>query len=137
MIPVAQTTFRPSEGDGAGNCFQAALASVMELPLDDVPNFAGFPRATWQEELDAWLAARGLALLPLETRRGMPWVPAGSWVLIVGRSPRGDFAHCIVGHVEEGMFAYAHDPHPSRAFIDGDPTTIWVFLTLDPARPPA
>jgi len=50
------------------------------------------------------MAERGLALLPLETTQGMLWVPSGAYVLIVGKSPRGDFNPCVVGRATpEGL----------------------------------
>lgn len=35
MKPVDQTTF----GFPGGNCFSACIASLLEMPLDDVPYF--------------------------------------------------------------------------------------------------
>ena len=34
MIPVTQTTFAP-----AGNCLAACLASILEVPIEAIPNF--------------------------------------------------------------------------------------------------
>ena len=67
MIPVLQTILAdPARNDGCdaegrpGNCYQAALASALELPLDEVPHFATFA-TDWVERSDAWFRARGIA----------------------------------------------------------------------------
>lgn len=44
MIPVFQTKFGPRNG----NCMQAVVASLLELPLSEVPEFRG------TESQDAW-----------------------------------------------------------------------------------
>ena len=61
MIPVHQTILAdPVRGDGQpGNCYQAAIASVLELPLDEVPHFATFCD-DWVERSQDWFASRGL-----------------------------------------------------------------------------
>ena len=66
MIPVFQTILAdPERADGhnaegiAGNCYQAALASVLELPLEQVPHFAQ-DGVHWCESSGEWLTARGL-----------------------------------------------------------------------------
>lgn len=63
MIPVDQTTF----GNGTGNCFQACLASILELKLDEVPNFCvKYGDDTWWPELIRWLTKLELGALYFE-----------------------------------------------------------------------
>jgi hypothetical protein len=52
MIPVYQTIDGPD-----GNCYQACMASILEVPLGEIPTFAG-----WRD-LRAWLAERGWSLV--------------------------------------------------------------------------
>lgn len=47
MKPVDQTTY----GKGKGNCFSAAVASILELPLAAVPYFMG-PEDWWTPFVD-------------------------------------------------------------------------------------
>lgn len=54
MIKVYQTI----HGKGNGNCMQAAFASLLELPLDDVPNFKAFGDK-WFVELWNFLIKKG------------------------------------------------------------------------------
>lgn len=67
MIPV------PDEV--GGDCFRACLASILEVPLDEVPRPSG---DDWVERYDDWLAPRGLALAwatePFTTRRIGPMI---------------------------------------------------------------
>ena len=51
MKPVFQTRY----GEGRGNCFQAALASILELELDEVPDFVNAYRDDWFKEVERWL----------------------------------------------------------------------------------
>jgi hypothetical protein len=107
VIRVDQTRF----GCPSGNCFQACMASLLELPLEEVPDFmAADP---WWPAMEAWLAPRGLYPVGLlcegqDSRDG--WVPRGLHIL-GGRSPRGDFDHVVIAHGREIVW----DPHPSRA----------------------
>lgn len=138
MIPVFQTILAdPERADGhntegiAGNCYQAALASVLELPLEQVPHFAQ-DMERWQETSSAWLSARGIIrsfyvdenlaglTYPLYIEAGSDWwgTPASGAILGVlgaGPSPRGPFRHVVVLSPESGLMI--HDPHPSGAGV--------------------
>src|SRR5690348_7121769 len=67
MIPVTQTITGEQ-----GNCFTACLASILELPIRAVPNFAKLTNS--DEEffamVDEWLATRGLkySTIPIYNR---------------------------------------------------------------------
>lgn len=107
MIPVHQTTF----GDGEGNCFQAALASVFELSLEEVPNFCVDDPDDWYPTVNTWLGERyGLWLVLTQIGSGTtkPPSPQG-YHLISGLSPRQGVRHSVVGL--DGKMV--HDPHPS------------------------
>lgn len=51
MIPVMQTII----DKGKGNCFSAALASILELKLEDVPYFRVIDQSIWINELFSFL----------------------------------------------------------------------------------
>jgi len=55
------------------------------------------------------------------------WQPLG-YCILAGKSPRGDFAHAVVGW---GM-QVVHDPHPSRAGIVTC-TEVIVLVPMNPA----
>jgi hypothetical protein len=55
MRPVKQTVF----GKG-GNCFAACVASLLEIPVKNVPNFCHDHGDHWPLALKEWLAPLGL-----------------------------------------------------------------------------
>lgn len=115
MLGVYQDRFGKQEG----NCQQAAVASIFELPLDAVPHFCEGHRDDWQDGFDDWLAKRGLQLLTLDAKacREFGFVPRG-YHIIAGKSPRGDFQHAVVG--KDGVMV--HDPHPAGDGLETEET---------------
>lgn len=126
MTPVDQTTFAGfvPDGDakGAGNCIQAAWASLLNLTLDDVPHFAAMADDEWWTSMLEWLLSRGYCLVLAQS-------PLAAIGITSGRSPRGDFKHVVITSGND----LVHDPHPSR---DGviDPDEWWYLVPLDPAQ---
>jgi len=100
MKPVFQTTF----GDGKGNCLSAALASLLEWDIEDVPNFSEYGGRFWPVFWE-WMQEHNLGWMRLEPTPGN--VPNG-YHLICVKSPRGDFYHELVGFNGEPV----HDPYP-------------------------
>lgn len=136
MKPVYQTIMSAPYG----NCMQAAIASILELPLNDVPNFV-VSGDLWAEALDEFLAAYGLQSLRIDVCNG--WVPAG-WHLIDGPSKRGPFWHTLVayqGNPVHDPYKYGHCELEEYkewtlfvALLDGgdddpEPTGVPTFLT--------
>ena len=139
MKPVDQTIV----GDG-GNCFAAALASVLELPLAAVPHF----RVTDPDDMDGaaarWLLPTGVRYLPMyfanqqaldETHFGF-----SMYVLVSGRSRRTDANgvhrwHAVVGRTLPWGVELLHDPHPDKTFFIPDGQR-WVKLVVFPPGHP-
>lgn len=116
MIPVTQTILHDDPEGRVGNCLQAAVASALNLELDEVPHFA--QEELWELSMLEWLKARGFMVLTCPVIRHIPLGVA------YGISPRG-VMHAVV--VQDGAMVF--DPHPSRAglvrvdgawMIDGD-----------------
>lgn len=108
VIPVHQVTQSILHGDPSGrpgNCLQAAVASLLELPLDEVPHFVEYD--DWLERLAEFCTAHGYQpiMRPPDTdvAYGMAWGP----------SERG-VRHAVVW--ADGAMAW--DPHPSRAGLE-------------------
>ncbi len=124
MIPVEQTvTTFPG-----GNCFAACVASILELPLDAVPNFQS---RDWLDEWQEWLRPRNLGLLHFGHREGDDaFIPRG-YAILGADSPRGDWLHAVV--TCDGVICW--DPSPDHQ----NPVGTWrdwtVFAVLDPTRP--
>jgi hypothetical protein len=126
MKPVYQTKFGgPSAPrEEQGNCMQAVLASVFELPLEQAFNAVDYGDDDWYEHLQEWLAGRGLyfqCFIPEAE-------PPPGYHLIGGKGPTG-IQHVVVG---KGG-AVVHDPVPGGYPIVS-PEWTGVFTCLDPAR---
>jgi hypothetical protein len=118
VIPVDQTTF----GKPNGNCLQAALASILELPLAEVPHVG--PYDDWWERLSQWALTRGFELLCLTLGAGPP--PRG-YYLASGPAARGLMHTCVYRGGE-----LAHDPHPDRSGLLSV-EDFFFLMPLDPA----
>jgi hypothetical protein len=58
--------------------FRAALATLLELPLDAVPEFGGDPDLATGWAVSRWLGGLGLGLVPVADARAFAW--AGPWL---------------------------------------------------------
>ena len=117
MIPVLQTQFYDPTmpvDEQRGNCLQAALASLLDLSLEDVPHFVqdhvnhdgdNVHEWNWWHCMRKWLKSRGFYIISAGTRAPEP----GEYVLATGPSPRGKGIHHVVISLD-GLLA--HDPHP-------------------------
>lgn len=100
--PVTQSILHGDPSGRPGNCLQAAVASLLELPLDAVPHFVEYE--DWEERLRDFCLAHGFRALMRPPTEHVPYGMA--W----GPSERGvRHAVCWV----DGVIAW--DPHPSRA----------------------
>jgi len=124
MKPVDQTKLYDPENGINSNCLAASLASILELPLSEVPEFEDmFDNPDWFQFLMDWLEGLGFTLLQWE---GKTWLPG--YCLATGTSERGP-THTVV---YKGN-SLAHDPHPSRSGIKTI-DSVWALLPLDPTR---
>ena len=109
MIPIQQ-----SITGARGNCFSACLASLLEVPIEDVPLFlwesGDGTIFDWSERLDAWLKPMGLYALHFFSGQRPPRVMPGVLHIMTGISPRGR-PHAVIGLGGE----IVHDPHPDRS----------------------
>lgn len=124
MKPVTQTIV----DDGRGNCYAACIASLLDLPIDAVPNFVeaeDMHQAAWK-----WLAERGLRPVrmcfpSLEALQSTYFDHPGLYCVLSGESPRrkadgGKKWHAVVGFAAGYGVEVVHDPHPDRTGLVGD-----------------
>lgn len=114
MIPVDQDMFYdasvPTERQ-RGNCWTACIASLLEVPLAEVPNFVQIEedggQPWWNHTLD-YLRDHGHRLKGLAHGDE----PPGQHYIATGISPRGDgtVRHAVI-YLDGEL---AHDPHFSR-----------------------
>lgn len=107
MTPVQQTIFGPERG----NCLQAAVASLFDLPLDDVPHFIDEGNRWWIA-LQDWLRPRGLHCV--YSSASSIEIAQPGYYLMVGKSPRHDQAHVVIAKDGEMV----HDPHPDGTGLE-------------------
>jgi len=124
MIAIDQTILDPEKGD----CVPACVASVLEIPISEVPHVCLLYEDEWVRHLNDFLRQYGVYLvsMPANLLEEVA-VPLFGYHLMGGPSVRG-VKHCVVG--KDGRLV--HDPHPSRAglleieFYD-------VFVTTNPS----
>lgn len=117
MHEVTQSILHGDASGRPGNCLQAAVASLLELPLDDVPHFVEYE--DWLERLAEFCTAHGFR--PIMRPVTAPVAYGMAW----GPSPR-DVRHAVVW--TEGEMAW--DPHPSRAGL----TKVTELIAFEPAE---
>lgn len=110
MTPIRQTEFVATNPKGRGNCQSAAMASILDLRLDEVIDTASDEcrEAGFWPAIEAWLAKRGLKfkhIFPGDDDAALK----GVYSIGSGPSPRGPFWHAVV--CKNGVMVF--DPHPS------------------------
>ena len=121
MRPVVQT----AGGYPFGDCVRAAWASLLGVPIGQVPRFdPGHLGAASQLAPEReWIRGLGYDTVVVPAGADMD-IPADVPHLITGLSPRGQFGHRCVGR--GGRLAW--DPHPSHAGL----REVWSFTFLVP-----
>lgn len=131
MIPVTQTKVvvrnQNDEIVVHGNCYAAAIASIMELPITEVPNVEVFfdnENDHWIEVMHMFLNIKGWELFTNNDfkvfhdgrygveegiRMKMLQYCVDKYYLVSGPSPRGVKHICIYRNGK-----LVHDPHPSK-----------------------
>lgn len=146
MKPVDQTRCNAGDSltEAPGNCWAACIASILEVPLDDLPDEATYWKPgqhqaksyiPYEKAMFAWLRERGLLLVEIKLPdvffRGGEW---DVYCILAGPSPRNpEVTHAVVGQGTR----IVHDPHPSRAGllqIEGKPWWYEFVVPIDAAR---
>ncbi len=138
MIPVDQQLVDKDVGD----CWKCCIASVMELPYEDVPHFV---KAQVWYGIDHfhgcwdWLAPRGLCIESIHPDIVFGMVPEKDiayfakklprYLIASGWSPRGEWYHATVWDREAQKIV--HDPHPSRDGLRGGATYFEAILKAE------
>lgn len=129
MIPVFQDKFAADpknlDPETTGNCFQACVASVLELPIDDVPHFVVEP-GNWFSNFERWARRRGYWIAMVSGSEAI--AAFAGYAIVNGLSPR-DTQHSVVYNGEE----LAHDPNPVGGGL-AKVESWYYFVPLDPAQ---
>lgn len=116
MTPVTQEHPYHDPGRGLhGDCYRAALASLLDLPLADVPHFLTYPKEQRREVVREFLQPRGLIPVIVPGPVFMEAI-VGSGIdcyhLILGKS--GGCLHTCVGL----NGSIVHDPSPPMPGVE-------------------
>lgn len=139
MIPVPQTAF----GEGKGDCFSACIASVLEMPLDRVPNFCLDRNPAWLDMARDFVRRESPYSILFITSNGEPDMirqlrelaeQLDAFSVVGGVSPRCEPGTRWLHSVVLRGTTIIHDPHPSGAGLVGDPTDWIFFVARDPAK---
>lgn len=115
MKSVDQEFLNDPEKGINGDCMRAAVASVLELSSEKVPNFADLPnRECWHEYIK-FLGKNGWGLYSVYVGAGEPHPEPlkdeCEYYFMIGPSPRDkNISHQVVGHKGKMI----HDPHPDK-----------------------
>lgn len=123
MKPIKQTKLHDPPNQH-GNCLRACYASVLEIPIDSIPEFEEMDEKSWWPAELKWANTLGLQLICFDGEYHFE-----GYYFLAGKSPRGDFNHIVV--YENGQMV--HDPHPDGTGIESVDNT-YIFLPHDPAR---
>ncbi len=135
MIPIYQTQFggKYAPDDQKGNCWQAAVASILELPMGQAFDLTTmWEDDEWFERFQAWLRPYGLSCVALDmsdpeakgrlSNMGYHLIETESVTL-----KNGEY-HIVVGYDGEVV----HDPNPNAEEV-GKLCLWFLFVALDPA----
>ena len=130
MIPVKQQVLYQDEPRIYGDCMRACVASILELPINEVPHFLEVAKGSIYEFynlIEEFLLERGYEAywqhsLIYHWRPGLP----DCYHIISGPSPRyPGVGHAVVGLNGSPVF----DPHPDNTMLAGTPDQ-WRFSFL-------
>lgn len=127
MRPVEQRVVDPDKGD----CFFACIASILELPLEDIPELRTDDKSSQWEKWVDWFRAANLTLICLTHHGPVPGYAIRS-------IPSYNFEarlHAVVTY--DGQVVW--DPSPTRRNYDDDCykqwARHWIIIPLDLMKP--
>ncbi len=126
MKPVYQTVLAPPDG----NCFAACVASILEMSIEDVPNYTA---DDWYERWQEWFAQLNLTLVTWPHSGDEGWMPKG-YTILGSRPPGCSFGHASVAL--DGKPVWNPFPGYGKRIGDIGEYSHWtLFAVLDPSKP--
>lgn len=120
MTPVDQEFVHDPKNGQHGDCQRAVLASLLDLPIADVPHFAqddADGKAEFWGAVAEFCRSKGFTFAIFHGQ--FFWSEDAVYHGITGPSPRGSGVwHTVVGC--NGKIV--HDPHPDKTGLAGDPS---------------
>lgn len=141
MIPVYQTIMHDPDNGQYGDCFRACIASLMELPIKEVPHFmhCNSPEEAKDDteamiKLWKWLKPQGLGFFVYTAATAPEHLHAWQDYFLLKLNP--DTHHIISGYTARNTFHsvigkgghMVHDPYPSGiGLLQPSEENPWVF----------
>jgi len=102
-----------------GNCFQACIASFLNLSLDEVPDFCS-EKIDWDFKFYTWLKEKNLLCVEIDIQNCKEplLISFNQYCILTGKSPRGHFFHCAIGKYTANGFKFIFDPGDDTFFGD-------------------
>lgn len=124
MKTVSQTKFSLFFSDGTrltyGNCLVACIASILEEPIDEVPNLYTFygleDDQLWFKVINLWLEKKHKKTL---TKHSLDEETNEPFVIMRGLSKRGKPHTCIYENRSNQLVPY-FDPHPTSEYLSAE-----------------
>jgi len=109
----------------AGNCLTACIASLLAIPIAELPNHQG---EDWLEGWNENLLHYNAHLIVIDDPKAIQ----PGYSILSGLSPRGKWLHAVI--CLDGKMV--HDPHEDRTGIREGKWVDWMVLRpLDPSKP--
>ena len=148
MIPIKQTKF----GKGQGNCLLACIASILERPLESIPDFC-ISGCGWFGELYEWCLNEDVGIIcvnPYDLEHSLCF---NTWCILI-YSVKGieDENHAVIGwcrRLEEPKIetedsslwkweaVVKFDPNPNKVDIETLKHIVFLLPKLQTAWPPS
>lgn len=132
MLKVTQTWLGGIDApiDGHGNCFQACVASVLEIPLEGAFNHGVFGDNEWLEEFNKWLKQYGLACIFIQCSPDKPLncSPILGIHIAEMEAIGAKLKHAVVFEDDKII----HDPMPYPRTKEYTCCGVYFFVPLDP-----
>lgn len=126
------------------DCMSACVASILELPITEVPLFGihdANGRFVGQHEvLQKWLHERGLTFIDMPVKSNsvarcrVPWESTrATWCIITLKYKGYRDTHAVVGSARRKKIRIAHDPYqkPDRVALKGRPVSVGFIVPCD------
>ena len=114
------------------NCFAACVASILELPIEAVPDYTE-QAGGWFYRWQVWLVERGLRfrIIPANQGGAIGYEPPAGWAIMNVKSLTlpGEL-HSVVSW--NGQMKW--NPHPQREKGVGEVVDYYIFEALDPSK---
>jgi hypothetical protein len=124
-----------------GNCEQATIASLLELELNEVPNFIEYKEKSWSTSVVGFLSSKGFDVCCINRRRDRDTTEFLKKVAKFDGGYKGyfhasvlsqtfpDVDHAVIIDVDLNI---VHDPNPNQRALKLTPDDVESFITMHP-----